>query len=144
MKDFRMNFIHLCDDALFSQDGKLSLIGVFEMINLVSLPGSLLKAFLVFNMSILNEELRKVNLDIAMIKSDTKEEVFKLPTLTPSIASNPKDIDGETKLGITLQLANISFKETGKYTLQVKANNTIVGSLNFMVNLLEQKKGEKN
>lgn len=143
MKDFRMNFIHLCDDALFSQDGKLSLIGVFDMINLVSLPGSLLKAFLVFNMSILNKELSKVDLDIAIIKSGTKEEVFKLPTLTPSITNNPKDIDGEAKLGITLQLTNISFKETGKYILQVKANNSAVGSFNFMVNLLEQKKGEK-
>lgn len=144
MTDFKMNFIHLCDDALFSQDGKLSLIGIFEVINLRNLPGSLLKASLVFNMSILNKELTKVDLEIGMIKSDTKEEVFKLPTLTPSIVSNPKDIDGETKLGISLQLANILFKEVGKYTLQVKANNTIVGSLNFMVNLLEQKTGDKN
>ncbi|MDP3888796.1 MAG: hypothetical protein Q8Q24_02015, partial [bacterium] len=75
--------------------------------------------------------------------SDTKEEVFKLPRLSLSIASSLKDIDGGAKLGITLQLTSISFKETGKYILQVKANNIIVGSLDFMVNLLKEKKGKQ-
>ena len=30
MSDFKLNFIHLCDEATFSQEGKLSLIGIFD------------------------------------------------------------------------------------------------------------------
>lgn len=142
MKDFKLNFIHLCDESLFSQDGKLSLIGIFEVVNVAILPSSLLKASLVFNISILNKNINKVDLDISIRKVDTKEEVFKLPTLTPSIAKNQKNTSNdEIRLGVTLQLTNVQFKETGQYTLELRTNNVILGSLDFQVNLLSQKKG---
>lgn len=144
MKDFKLNFIHLCDEALFSQDGKLSLIGIFEVINVINLPSSLLKASLVFNISVLNKELNKVDLDIVIRRSDTGEETFKLPTLTPSITRNSNATDNEVKLGITLQLANILFQQAGKYKLELKVNKLIVGSLDFQVNLLQQQKGAMN
>lgn len=140
MNDFKLNFIHLCDEALFSQDGKLSLIGIFEIINVISLPSNLLKASLVFNISILNKSLNKVDLDITIRNSDSGEETFKLPTLTPSFTRNPKgdNNDGDVKLGIALKLANILFKKTGKYAIELKANKMTVGSLNFHVKLLPQ------
>ncbi|MDO8658624.1 MAG: hypothetical protein Q7K55_07810 [Candidatus Levybacteria bacterium] len=141
MKDFKLNFIHLCDDAIFSQEGKLSLIGIFEVINVVALPGSLLKAYLVFNLNVINKSLDKVDLDISIKKEDTGNELLKLPTLTPSIVKNKAD--SELKLGLTLQLANITFQETGKYMVELKVNKEHVGTLNFDVKLL-QKKGEVN
>lgn len=137
MTDFKLNFIHLCDEALFSQDGKLSLIGIFEVINVANLPGTLLKASLVFNMNVLNKNLDKVELDIIVRKSDTKEEIFKLPTLTPSFPKNQKD---NNKIGVNLQLVNIQFKYEGQYMLELLANKEIVGSLDFQVNLLKQNK----
>ena len=143
MKDFKLNFIHLCDEALFSQDGKLSLIGIFEIINVINLPSSLSRASLVFNMNVLNKNLNKVDLDITIRNSDSGEETFKLPTLTPSFTRNPKgdSNDGEVKLGIALKLENILFKKTGKYAIDLKANSMAVGSLNFHVKLLPQNKG---
>lgn len=137
MKDFKLNFIHLCDDAIFSQDGKLSLIGIFEVVNVVAFPGSLLRAFLVFNLNLLNKTLNKVDLDIAIKKENTEKEVLKLPTLTPSIAKNTGNT--ELKLGITLQLNNITFQEAGKYFVELKANKELVGKLGFDVKLLEKK-----
>lgn len=139
MKDFKLNFMHLCDEAIFSQDGKLSLIGIFEVVNVVALPGSLLKAFLVFNLSVLNKNLNKVDLDIAIRKAGTKKEVVKLPTLTPSLVNKPE----ESKIGVTLGLANITFQEVGKYVIEIQANKVLVGTFDFEVKLLEQKK-EKN
>lgn len=137
MKDFKLNFIHLCDDAIFSQDGKLSLIGIFEVVNVVAFPGSLSRAFLVFNLVLLNKTLNKVDLDITIKKEDTGKEVLKLPTLTPSIAGNRGNT--ESKLGITLQLNNITFQEAGKYFVELKANKEFVGKLGFDVKLLEKK-----
>lgn len=139
MKDFKLNFVQLCDEAIFSQDGKLSLIGIFEVVNVVALPGSLLKAFLVFNLNILNKNLNEVSLDITIKKTDTKKELVKLPTLTPSFVNKA----GESKIGVTLGLANITFQEVGKYTIEIQANKELVGTLDFEVKLLEQKK-EKN
>ena len=142
MNDYKMNFMHLCDDAIFSQEGKLSLIGIFEVINLTNLPGSLLKAFLVFNLSVFNQKINVVDLDISMVNSKSGEETFKLPTVSPSI----KWVEGnkEAKLGITLQLVNVTFKEEGMYKIEIKSKNVLIGSLDFQVNLLKQKKGEVN
>ena len=137
MKDFKLNFIHLCDEAIFSQDGKLSLIGIFEVVNVAAFPGSLLRAFLVFNLNLLNKTLNKADLDIAIKKEDTKKEVLKLPTLTPSITRNTSN--NELKLGITLQLNNITFQEAGKYFIELKANQELVGKLGFDVKLLKKK-----
>lgn len=140
MKDFKLNFMHLCDDAIFSQDGKLSLIGIFEVINVATIPGSLLKAFLVFNLSVLNKALNKVELDITIKRSGTGKEVLKLPTLTAAIAKNA---GGIPKIGVTLQLTNVIFQETGKYLVEVKAEKQLAGTLEFDVKLLERK-GEVN
>jgi hypothetical protein len=138
MTDFKLNFIHLCDEALFSQDGKLSLIGIFEIINITALPGSLLKAYLVLNVGILNRDLKKVDLHITIKKVGTKEEIFRLPPITPTFKLKPRSKE-EVKVGITLQLANIIFKETGNYIIELQANEQVVGNLPFQVKLLEQK-----
>ncbi len=142
MKDFKLNFIHLCDETIFSQDGKLSLIGIFEVVNVAAFPGSLLRAFLVFNLNLLNKTLNKVDLDITIKKDGTEKEVLKLPTLTPSFAKNADN--AELKLGITLQLNNIIFQEAGKYFIELKVNKELVGKLGFDVKLLDQKKGTVN
>lgn len=136
MKNFKLNFIHLCDDAIFSQEGKLSLIGIFEVINVVALPGSLLKAFLVLNLSVLDKNLKKIDLDILIKKQDTEKEIIKLPTLSPSF-EQLNNVD--TKLGLTLQLTNITFPETGKYIIEIQVNKESVGSLDFEVKQIEKK-----
>lgn len=137
MKNFKLNFIHLCDDAIFSQDGKLSLIGIFEVVNVMAFPGSLLRAFLVFNLNLLDKSLSKIDLDIAIKKEGMEKEVLELPTLTPPIKKNAGNI--ESKLGITLQLNNITFQEAGKYFVELKVNKELLGKLGFDVKLLEKK-----
>lgn len=138
MNSFKLNYLHLCDEIIFSQDGKLSLIGIFEVINLVSLPGSLLKAWLVCNLSVA-KKIDKVSLDITLRNVATGKETFKVPTLTPSFVQDKKNMDNEQKLGITLQLVNINFQEVGKYVLEVQVNKETVGSVFFNVNLVERK-----
>lgn len=140
MKDFKINFIHLCDDVIFSQDGKISLIGVFDVVNLVALPGSLAKAVLVLNINVLNKDINKLDLDIIVKENKTGNEILKTPTMTTSFSVNTNDI----RLGMTLQLVNMAFKSTGKYSIEILLNKKLVESLTFDVKLLEQKKGEKN
>lgn len=135
MSKFKLNFIHLCDDAIFSQDGKLSLIGIFEVINVVTLPGSLLKAFLVFNLNVLDKTLKTVDIDIIIKNVKSGKEVMKTPTL-----KSPLNQSGdESKMGVTLQLVNITFTETGKHVIDLIVNKEKAGSLFFEVKLQSSK-----
>ena len=116
MKNFKLNFIHLCDEVIFAQDGKVSLIGIFDVINLVALPGSLAKAVLVFNLGI-SKKIGKADLDIAIKELSSEKEVLKVPTMSISLPDKP----GESRLGVTLNLVNITFQNTGKYLVEAYA-----------------------
>jgi hypothetical protein len=131
MAKFKLNFIHLCDDAIFSQDGKLSLIGIFEVINVVTLPGSLLKAYLVFNLNVLDEALKEVDIDISIKNVNSGKEVMNISNLKTPI----NKVGDEIKLGVTLQLVNIAFTEEGKHLIELRINKEVVGKLFFEVKL---------
>lgn len=136
MADFKLNFIHLCDEATFSQEGKLSLIGIFDILNVMNIPGNLVKAVLVCNFSVLNPNLESINIDITISKEGKTEPIVKIPTLNAKKfekgKSTPLDTK-ETKMGITLQLTNIEFKSEGGYFINVMANGSLLGSYEFNV-----------
>jgi len=139
MSDFKLNFIHLCDQATFSQEGKLSLTGIFDVVNVVNLPGSLLKAVLVCNFTVLNTKLDKIKIDINISKDGETEPVFKIPPLTakvtkPAIMQTTK----ETKLGLTIQLGNLVFKTEGIYEVNINANGELIGKNTFEVKKMIQ------
>ena len=64
MNKFKLNFLHLCDSAFLSKENKLNVIGIFDSVYVDTVPGTLLKATLVGNLTVLNRELEKVNLKI--------------------------------------------------------------------------------
>lgn len=141
MKDLRLNFIHLCDEATFSQEGKLSIIGIFDVVNITNIPGSLLKAYLVCNFTVLNDDLKETKLEVKVKNKQTNEEIMKTPELTVAIPNtNPVMGNKQKTLGLSLQLVNMTFKEVGEYTIIVEANGEKVGENTFFVNLAKPKK----
>ena len=142
MSNFKLNFIHLCDEATFSQEGKLSLIGIFDVVNVVNLPGSLVKAVLVCNFSVLNQKLDTVKLDISISKEEEQEPVFKLPTISANLVrkQNPSIKDDENKIGMSLQLTNLQFKSEGNYFINVVVNGELLGKYKFSVNKIQSKR----
>lgn len=141
MDSFKLNFLHVSDGYLFSQEGKLSIIGIFENVNLVTLPGSLLKAAIIVNFSVLNTDIDSAKVDISIEKKDAKEAVLKLPTLEPKF---PKDSNGIRKVGFTIDVANITFKEIGKYDVIVRINGVELGKTELTVNYNKNQKGVSN
>lgn len=141
MNDFRLNFIHLCDEATFSQEGKLSLIGIFDVVNLVNIPGNLLKAVLVCNFSILNPPIKDVKVNIVITKKGEKEPVFSIPTLTAKLPANKqmKNSDEAGKIGLTIQLGNLTFNSEGTYILNVNVNENLLGTYKFDVKRMSPK-----
>lgn len=147
MADFKLNFIHLCDEATFSQDGKLSLIGIFDILNVRNIPGNMVKAVLVCNFSILNPKLDSIKVDISIIKEGEEEPVVKIPTLDAKKFEGRKkksSIGGETKVGVTLRLTNIRFKSEGAYLINVMVNGSLLGSYKFNVKRIKIPKEGSN
>jgi hypothetical protein len=140
MSDFKLNFIHLCDEATFSQEGKLSLIGIFDVVNVVNIPGNLLKAVLVCNFSILNPSVKNVKVDIFIEKEGEKEPIFKIPTLNAKFPPGLKEgMEQENKIGFTVQLGNLRFNSEGIYQINFIANDNMVGTYKFLVKRIQPK-----
>jgi len=144
MSDFILNFIHLCDEAIFSREGKLSLIGIFDVVNLVNLPGSLVKAVLICNFTVFNQKINAIKLNISITKEGERIPIFTLPPVNINIvrkqnhSTNIKD--GENKIGMSLQLTNLPFKSEGTYFINVSANEELLGHYKFNVKKIETKK----
>lgn len=141
MNNFNLNYIHLCDEVSFSQEGKLSIIGIFDVVNVINIPGGLIKAYLVCNFTVLNNGLKEAVINIAVNNKKTQEEVVKIPELKVPIPEQDKIILNRPRvLGVSLQLVNIPFKETGEYNISVVVNEEKVGNYTFYVNQLKTEK----
>lgn len=138
MSNFKLNYIHLCDEASFSQEGKLSIIGIFDVINVINIPGSLIKGYLVCNFTVLNKDLKESTISIVIKNKKTQEEVVRISDLKLSIPEQDKIIPNRPRvLGVSLQLVNLPFKGTGEYNISVVVNEEKIGDYTFYVNQLK-------
>ncbi len=108
----KLHFIHICEEAFFSEDKKLNVIGIFDEILASSFPAGHPKFVVVTGIS---------------GKIGDYEEVIEV--LSPSgeavIKSTPKTItiarEGQ-RAHLAVQFINVIFKELGKYKVVVKIN----------------------
>lgn len=141
MSNFKLNFIHLCDEVTFSQEGKLSIIGIFDVINVINIPGSLIRGYLVCNFTVLNKDLKEAAINIVINNKKTQEEVVRIPELKVNIPDQDKLILNRPRvLGVSLQLVNITFKEIGEYNISVVINEEKVADYIFYVNQIKPEK----
>lgn len=141
MSNFKLNFIHLCDEVTFSQEGKLSIIGIFDVINVINIPGSLIRGYLVCNFTVLNKELKEAAINIVINNKKTQEEVVRIPELKVNIPDQDELILNRPRvLGVSLQLVNITFKEIGEYNISVVINEEKVADYIFYVNQIKSEK----
>lgn len=47
----KLNFLHICDEVIASIDGKISIIGMFSVINTLKVPANHPKFYIVVNMT---------------------------------------------------------------------------------------------
>lgn len=141
MNNFKLNFIHLCDEVIFSQERKLSIIGMFDVINIINIPGSLIKGYLVCNFTVLNKDLKEAVINIVINNKKTREEVAKIPELKVVIPEQDKLIPNRPRvLGVSLQLVNIPFKELGEYNIALVINDEKVADYIFYVNQIKSER----
>jgi len=118
--------ITLCDYALISREGKLSINGIFDELRVQKFPGGIARAFFV-----------------ATLRGD----VDKAYTLTISTESGKKvlntlNLDVRTSLNgknnIILELVNLGFEKEGDYKFVIRQGDSEVGSIQLKVMAAEQ------
>ncbi len=111
----------LCDYALTSQDGKLSVLGIFSQINLGTLPGASPPFFVVVILT-LDAGTYAVRFGIA---DPSGQQI--LPEPPP-----PFDVEVEmpgTDTNLVIQLNNLPLNRAGIYQIQLFVDGRIVHSI---------------
>lgn len=136
MKNYKLNFLHLCDVAILSQDNKLSVIGIFNAINLSTLPGQLPKATLVANIGLLQESTSDLAFTLQFKAPDGKIlPIAEIQQMRPLHNANDLPIE----VGFNIELVNFTFEAAGRYMAQVLVGEELVGEVPVEVTSMEQK-----
>lgn len=125
-KKFHLNFMFLCDDAFKGENGKVSIIGIFQQVNLREIPGKLLKSVLVGNFTDLNKTTEELELKVSLLDRENNPANLNIP-LVKLPSSSGKDI------GFFLELGNLEFSKTGDYKFAVEVNGELLGEYKFQV-----------
>ena len=132
MKSPLINFVHLCDSAFFSQEGKLNLIGIFKMINVANLPASHPKMTIVLDVNI----EKSMKLKIQILKKETGETIAKLE----GKLDRKGEEKGEKEMCFISDFNNVKFEETGEYRVEIWIGDELCEIIPFSVNKVRNAK----
>lgn len=117
-----VNFAHLCDYATVSQDGKLSVMGIFSQINAVQVPVMHAQMYLAFELGFDYTEVGKeFTAEVQVVDEDGRLiwGVKGAGTIRSSTLSKPGD--GPTA-GQIFAITNLRFEKFGTYDVNIFAN----------------------
>lgn len=111
----KLNFVHLCDKAFLSIEGKLNLIGIFKNINVPKFPAVHPQMTVVVNLDI----DKSVNLKIRVQRKEAKE-----PLATMEVKLDPpKNEKGASEMGFISDFNNVKFEKSGEYEIEILIDN---------------------
>ena len=119
-----INFAHLCDYASVSAEGKLSVMGIFDVINAPALPWTHPTFYIAFQLESTREEVNQSFAVRVECVDQDGARVFKVeanysPTATLAI--------GETQRhSQMLVLHNLKFSKPGRYEVNMFVRNELL------------------
>jgi hypothetical protein len=123
--------ITLCDYALISREGKLSINGIFDELRVQQFPGGIARAFFVATLR--GKEDTAYTLTI---KTESGKKVINTLNLDVRTSLNGKN-------NIILELVNLGFEKAGEYSFTIYNGNDVVGSTQLKVMGVEQQKEQE-
>lgn len=131
-----VRFAHLCDYALISNDGKLSVLGIFSAIRVRDLPAQHPRASLAFEIELNHAEVGKsIRLRIELTDADGR----KLFTANADLV-----VEGQAKLGENprfsqiMTLNNMRFEQSGAHVFNFWLGDSLKHQLTFEVQVMAQ------
>src|SRR6266550_3572248 len=122
--------ITLCDYALISREGKLSINGIFDELRVQQFPGGIARAFFVATLSGNPDKAYKLT-----ISTESGKKVINTLNLDIRTSLNGKN-------NIILELVNLGFEKEGEYKFVIRHNKDEVGSTQLKVMPAEQQQQE--
>lgn len=132
-ENFKLNFLHVCDYASFSEGGKLNILGVFENINASKVPYIHSQMFIVLNILIKKAGNYK-KIVTRFIQDSNKTEIAR--TEFPMNMKMPS-AKGEFRIGSVGQLNGVKFKEYGEYKIQIFVDEYLIGEKKITVSKIK-------
>ena len=127
MAELQLHTLLLCDYALTAQDGKISAVGVFSQINVARLPATHGRCFIV---AILEAAPGPHELALQVVSPTGKPTLQNAPRLRIEVPQNA------TTANIVADLKGMKLEEIGRYRIEVRAGEQVLGSTPFTVNLV--------
>ena len=110
----------LCDYALTSQDGKLSVLGIFSNINFPSLPNAYPRFFVVIIVAL---EVGQHQVHLGVVDPSGTPAVPEGPTVDVQV-----DVPG-ADTNLVIDFNNLPFQRAGIYQVQLSVDGRIVHSI---------------
>ena len=136
----QINYAHLCDYALLSKDGKLSILGIFDRIQPAQLPFALPQSFLAFEIELNYAEVGKeFEAKIECVDADgnplfgaqSKIQVNPASGKRPKVGDNPR-------LPQVIGLTNLVVNRVGEHNINFWLQGKLSHQLRFEVVRAEQ------
>ncbi|HUH17079.1 MAG TPA: hypothetical protein VMM85_03950 [Methylomirabilota bacterium] len=127
MADLQLHTLLLCDYAITAKDGKISAVGVFSQINVGRLPATHGRCFIV---AILEATPGQHEMSLQIISPSGKPTLPQAPRLRIEVPPNA------TTANIVADLKGMKIEELGRYRIELREGDQILGSSPFLVNLV--------
>ena len=119
----KLNFSFLCDYASVSREGKLSMNGIFENINVRQFPTHHPLMFVVANISGVND---KDKFTCELVADDQGQKLL-------ASISQPVKVDPKRNFGFIGQFVNVRYEVGGQYSIRFYIDNKEVGTHHYQV-----------
>lgn len=129
MKQLRTEIIALCDYAIVSREGKLSINGIFDELRVRKFPGGIARAFLVATVN--GTPNTQYSLNLKVESENGGKSPLKDLNLDAMTSPNGKN-------NLIIELLNLGFEKEGNYEFKIYNNTEEVGSTLLKVMHVEQ------
>lgn len=127
MADIKLHTLLLCDYAITAQDGKISAVGIFSQINVVRMPASHGRCFVV---AILEASPGAHEIGLQVIAPSGKPTLQNAPRLRIDVPPTA------TSANIVADLKGLRLEEVGRHRIELRAGDDVLGTSPFNVNLI--------
>ncbi len=121
----------LSDYASVSQEGKLTIAGIFDKLNVVKFPTSIVKAYFVATIS--GDAFTEYKLDLSFKRGKNQLASFSLSSMTGENGRN----------NMVVEMVGLPIEEAGEYNFVLSHNKKELGKVMLEAVLAENKTEEK-
>ena len=133
----RVNFAHLSDYAVNTEDGKLCVMGILDQIHVMKLPWEYPTLYLAFEIEMESAEVGRNFTSKISIRDQDGGSLFTTDgKLTADNSGNPTPIGKSVKIRLTFCINKLEFRNPGRHEAVIWLQNRLEYTLPFEVVVL--------